>query len=145
MRQILSLRKQPPLLINTMRFSLYLFLFSALLTHLHAAEYGSLYHSDGEHETFVSDVITLNDGDIFEVVGHSWTGYTYRLFVRDLRHRVQDVWYNNEVVRGTIIVGPCLVGIMKAAAAFNSGDHLRISYKLTRSPDPQTVSTPAAN
>ena len=128
-----------------MRFSLYLFLFSALLTHIHAAEYGSLYHSDGEYETFVSDVITLNDGDIFEVVGHSWTGYTYRLFVRDQRHRVQDVWYDNQLVRGTIIVGPCLVGIMKAASGFNSGDHLRISYKLTRRPDPQTVTTATAN
>jgi hypothetical protein len=129
-----------------MRFSLYLFLFSALLTHLHAAEYGSLYHQNGEYETFVSDVITLNEGDVFEVIGASWSEIGFRLVARDQRHRVQDSWHsNNESLIGTKIVGPCLVGIMKMSSSPNGGEHLRISYKLTRSPDPQAVSTPTAN
>ena len=146
MRQILSLHKQPPLLINTMRFSIYLFLSSALLTHLHAAEYGSLYHQNGEYDTFVSDVITLNEGDVFEVIGASWSDTGFRLATRDQRHRVQDSWYSNGTsLIGMKIVGPCLVGIMRFSSSPNNGEHLRISYKLTRSPDPQAVSTPTAN
>lgn len=129
-----------------MRFSLYLFLLSALLTHLHAAEYGSLFHSDGEDETFVSDVITLNDGDIFEVIGASWDGNAFMLVARDQRHRVQNVLHqNNESLIGITIVGPCLVGIMKKSSSPNGGEHLRISYKLTKSPDPQAVSSATAN
>ena len=48
-----------------MRFSLYLFLFSALLTHLHAAEYGMLSLNSNSFP----NTITLNEGDIFEIVG----------------------------------------------------------------------------
>jgi len=129
-----------------MRFSLYLLLLSALLTHLHADEYGSLYHSGGEIATFVSDVITLNEGDVFEVIGASWDGNGFKLVARDQRHRVQNVYHtNNESLIGITIVGPCLVGIMQASSSPNDDDHLRISYKLTRSPDPQTVTTATAN
>ena len=129
-----------------MRFSLYLFLFSALLTHLHAAEYGSLYHSGGEYNTFVSDVITLNEGDVFEVIGASWDGNAFKLVVRDPRHRIPNTYHtNNESLIGRTIVGPCFVGIMQASSSPNGGEHLRISYKLTRSPDPQAVSSPTAN
>ena len=129
-----------------MRFSLYLFLFCALLTHLHAAEYGSLYHLGGEDATFVSDVITLNEGDVFEVIGASWDGNAFRLVARDQRHRVQNAYHtNNESLIGITIVGPCLVGIMQDSSSPTAINHLRISYKLTRSPDPQTVSTATAN
>ena len=126
-----------------MRFSLCLFLLSVLLTHLHAAEYGSLFHSDGEAGTIVSDVITLNDGDIFEVVGVTYDGQYYRLVIRDERHRIVDsICGTNDNLVGTKIVGPCLVGIKKYS---ESTGHLRISYKLTRRPDPQAVSTPTAD
>jgi hypothetical protein len=129
-----------------MRFSLYLFLFSALLTHLHAAEYGSLFHSDGDYNTIVSDVITLNEGDVFEIVGASWDGTGFRLVTSDQRHRVQDSTFSNgESIIGKKIVGPCLVGIKRLSSSPNGGEHLRISYKLTRRPDPQTVSTTTAN
>ena len=125
-----------------MRFSLYLLLLSALLTHLHAAEYGSLYHSGGEDLTFVSDVITLNEGDIFEVVGATYELANYRLVIRDERHlAVDSIFGNNSNLVGTKIVGPCLVGIMQ----FGSNGHLRISYKLTRRPDPKAVSSATAD
>ena len=128
-----------------MRFSLYLFLFSALLTHLHAAEYGSLFHSDGENNTFVSDVITLNDGDIFEVVDATWDGGLFRLLIRDVRHRKVDFVYDNSELIGKKIVGPALLVIKKFSSSDTGLDHLRISYKLTRSPNPQAVSTPTAD
>ena len=128
-----------------MRFSLYLFLFSALLTHLHAAEYGSLYisaTSGADENGFVSNVITLNEGDIFEVVGATYELANYRLVIRDERHlSVDSIFGNNSNLVGTKIVGPCLVGIMQ----FGSNGHLRLSYKLTRRPDPQAVSTPTAD
>lgn len=128
-----------------MRFSLYLFLFSALLTHLHAAEYGSLFHSDGDYNTIVSDVITLNDGDILEIVGKSPYDSHYSLVIRDERHRRVDNLISHDDLVGKIIVGPCLVGIKKVSMSPNGDSALRISYKLTRRPDPQTVSTPTAN
>ena len=128
-----------------MRFSLYLLLLSALLTHLHAAEYGSLYHQNGENETFVSDVITLNEGDVFEVVGVIYSDNGYKLAVRDERHQVQNMWLLSEYSVGQIIVGPCLVGIKRLDSSPNNGEHIRISYKLTRRPNPQTVSTSTAD
>ena len=128
-----------------MRFSLCLFLFSALLTYLHAAEYGSLYHSDGENNTFVSDVITLDDGDIFEVVDAIWDGGLFRLVIRDERHRKVDFVCDNSELVGKKIVGPALLVIKKFSFSSTSLDHLRISYKLTRKPDPQTVSSATAN
>ena len=108
-----------------------------------AAEYGSLYHSDGEAGTIVSNVITLDDGDIFEVVGVTYDDPHYRLVIRDERHRLVDsLCGTNDNLVGTKIVGPCLVGIKKFS---ESTGHLRISYKLTRSPDPQTVTTATAD
>tara|TARA_B110000483_G_C18052899_1_gene487250 strand:- start:470 stop:856 length:387 start_codon:yes stop_codon:yes gene_type:complete len=128
-----------------MRFSLCLFLLSVLVTHLSAAEYGSLFHSDGEYDTIVSDVITLNDGDIFEIVGKSSNDSGYMLVIRDERHRRVDSTISHDDLVGKIIVGPCLVGIKKVSMSPNGDEHLRISYKLTRRPDPQTVTTATAN
>jgi hypothetical protein len=133
-----------------MRFSLYLFLFSALLTHLSAAEYGSLYvpatSTADDFGSLVSDVITLNDGDQFEVIGFASSGDAYRLAARDQRAKYQDALFSlGSELKGMIIVGPCLVGIKQYASNPSSGADLRISYKLTRRPDPQTVSTPTAN
>lgn len=131
-----------------MRFSLYLFLFSALLTHLHAAEYGSLYvpaTQTADNDSLVSDVITLNDGDQFEVIGVAYSGDDYRLVARDQRAKYQDTLHTNGALKSMIIVGPCLVGIKQFANNPTSGDHLRVSYKLTRSPDPKAVSTTTAN
>ena len=128
-----------------MRFSLCLFLLSALVTHVHAAEYGSLFHSDGEYNTIVSDVITLNDGDILEIVGKSSNDSGYILVIRDERHRRVDSTISHDDLVGKIIIGPCLVGIMKVSMSPNGDAALRLSYKLTRKPDPQAVSTPPAN
>ena len=131
-----------------MRFSLCLFLLSTLITHLHAAEYGSLYiqaTSAADINSIVSDVITLNDGDQFEVIGAAYWGDDYRLVARDERASNKDaVHQSNDHLKGTIIVGPCLVGI-KQVTYLSASHYLRISYKLTRKPDPQAVSTPPAN
>ena len=89
--------------------------------------------------------IHANDGDQFEVIGVAYSGSDYRLVARDQRARYQDALHVNGSLKSMIIVGPCLVGIKQFASNPSSSDHLRISYKLTRRPDPQAVSTPTAN
>ena len=129
-----------------MRFSLYLFLFSALLTHLHAAEYG--------HLTFVTEneppTIILNDGDILEVLSIAATrtqdSLTWVDVITDdgdvLVHATLYMDFNRRAVHYPNVIGK-IVG--SCTVRLRGQGSSRLSYKLTRRPDPQAVNTPTAN
>ena len=128
-----------------MRFSLCLFLFSALVTHLHAAEYGQLTFVSGNEPP----TIILNDGDILEVLSIAATRSREQEALVEVITDDGDVllhaslymdYYRRPVLYPNVIgkiVGSCTVRL--------TGTPSRLSYKLTRRPDPQAVSTPPAN
>lgn len=133
-----------------MRFSLYLLLLSALLTHLHAAEYGML--SLGSNS--FPNTITLSEGDIFETVGlfQEQASQSYILaYEKGTDTTLGEVAISSERIfedyamdlRNCIITGP-LVLLLKSTYS-GTGGNFTVSYKLTRRPDPQAVSTPTAN
>ena len=139
-----------------MRLSLYLFLLSTLLTHLHAAEYGTLVSQPSGLYQIASDKVTLHQGDILEVIGVISDGELYRLAVKDSRLPVGIfAQHNGELANialadttrldnNKVIVGPAEIFILQLTSS-TVNDYYRVSYKLTRRPDPKAVSTPPAN
>ena len=135
-----------------MRFSLCLFLLSALLTDLHAAEYGMLsLRSDSFPKT-----ITLNEGDIFEIVGHyeARFNYSYLCAYEKGTDMTQGATNENEASQifmqditqltlPIVITGP--IEILIRSTHSGTSHSFTVTYKLTRRPDPQTVTTATAN